>query len=366
MRRSVVLVLLLVLAGLTVWRVTEVIRRRAAVAEGAGVPTEVPVEVISATPRALTEQAQVVGTLRALHEADVVVSQPGRVMQILADVGTVVKRGTPLAVLEQRDLSLQVQQVEGGLLAAEAARDTATRDLSGAQALVEVGGVTEVQLVAAKSRAAAAEAQVVQARAALDMARARLGDATLRSPIAGVVIRRGTDVGRFVGPGVPAFTVADLSGLELVIAVDERVVTRIQPGASVGITSDSVTLDLPDGTVKLVSPALDPQTHKAEVVVALPYRRDLLPHGSATATLTLGRSASAVAVPSQAVLEDKGESVVFVAEGKVARRKVVKAGIRDGAWVEVSGIPEGASVVITGNTYLSDGAAIRVRATEPS
>ena len=118
--------------------------------------------------------------------------------------------------------------------------------------------------------------------------------------------------------------------------------------------------------MKTVAPMLDPHTHKADVVIGLAQAPGLFAHGGATATFRLGRAEGVIAVPSGALVESDGEPAVYVVEAGVARRTAVRAGIRDGDWVEVTGIPAGASVVVTGNTYLSDGAAVTVRKDGPS
>lgn len=95
---------------------------------------------------------------------------------------------------------------------------------------------------------------------------------------------------------------------------------------------------------------LDPQSHRADVVVRLPNAAGAFAHGGATATFHLGRAAAAVAVPLSAVVESKGESVVFVVDAGVARRTPVVLGLHDGDWVGVAGLPVGATVVVAGNT----------------
>lgn len=354
------------LALLTVWRVTEAVSRRSSAANETPAAAATPVDVVAAATRDLVETLTVAGTLRALHEAAIVADVPGRVEQVSVDVGDAVQKGAALARLEQGDLSLQLDQANAALAAAEAGRDTAVRDLAGAEAVAKVGGATETQLVAAKSRADAAEAQVKQARAAAGLARARLADATLRSPIDGVVTRRATGLGQMVTPGVPVFTVADLSSLELELAVDERAAARIHVGDAVDLTSEAAPGALQGGTVKTVSPALDPNTRKAAVVVSLPWQTGLLPHGTASARFALGRATGAVAVPIAALLEDQGVSFVYVVDGSVARRKDVNPGIRDAGLVEVRGLDAGAPVIVGGNNFVSDGTPVTVRAQEPS
>lgn len=351
------------LGGLTAWRVADALTRRT----DAGAQTEgaaaVPVEVYAAATRDLVEVVQVAGTIRARHEADVVADVPGRVQAVLVDVGEAVTRGQPLARLESTELALQVRQAEAAVAMARAGQVTAARDFEAAEAVAKAGGLTESQRVAAHARLATADAQVMQAEAALGLARERLSDATLRSPIAGVVTRRLTDVGRMVNPGAPAFSVQDLSELELVLAVDEHTAPRLVAGAAVPVSSDHTGAEI-TGTIRTVAPALDPQSRKGEVIVSLPAVPGLLPQGTATARLELGRLTGAVAVPSRAILEADGSSYVYVADGGTAHRTAVRPGLRDGEWVEAAGLPAGAAVIVTGQSYLTDGAAVTVR--EPS
>ncbi|MDP2316936.1 MAG: efflux RND transporter periplasmic adaptor subunit [Pseudomonadota bacterium] len=353
------------LCGLTAWRVGDAMTRRADAAEATAVATSVPVDVMVAAPRDLVETVRVAGTLRARHEADVVADVPGRVEAILADVGTQVRKGDILARLESRDAALQVEQAQASLAMAEAGRETALRDYTVAQAVAGVGGITDAQLVAARSRSASSDAQVLQAKAALGMARERLADATLRSPIDGVVTHRATDVGRMVSPGVAAFVVQDLGALELVVSVDERTAARLQAGGGVTIVSDHAT-DIPAASVRTVSPALDAQTRKAEVVIELGAVAGLLPHGTATAVLLLGQRAGAVAVPARAVLEGDDGAYLYVVDGTLARRTPVRPGLRDGEWLEVDGLPAGATVVVAGQTFLTDGGAVSPRTPAPT
>jgi RND family efflux transporter MFP subunit len=353
------------LCGLTAWRVGDAMTRRDEAAEATAVSASVPVDVMVAAPRDLVETVRVSGSLRARHEADVVADVPGRVEALLVDVGTQVRKGDVLARLESRDASLQVEQAQASLAMAEAGRDTALRDYDVSQAVAGVGGVTDAQLVAAKSRSLSSEAQVLQAKAALGLARERLADATLRSPIDGVVTRRATDVGRMVSPGVAAFVVQDLGALELVVSVDERTAARLVAGGAVTVVSDHAA-DLPTASVRTVSPALDAQSRKAEVVIELGPATGLLPHGTATAVLLLGQRPGAVAVPARAVLDGDDGAYVYVVDGAVARRTPVRPGLRDGDWIETEGLPAGATVVVAGQTFLTDGAAVTPRVPAPA
>ena len=168
-----------------------------------------------------------------------------------------------------------------------------------------------------------------------------------------------------VSPGAPAFTVQDLSGLELVVSVDERVAARLVSGATVGVRSDHVAA-IPDGTITSIQPALDAVSKKAEVVIAVASVAGLLSHGTASAVLEVGRGTGVVAVPARAVREDGDGQVVWVVEADKARKVPVTLGLRDGERVGVTGIEAGAQVVVAGQGYLSDGAAVTPKTAGPS
>lgn len=361
--RVVLIVAGLGLAGLIGLRVTQSIARNAETGEIAA--TALAVEVFSAARQDLAETVKVSGTLRALNQVEVVADVPGRVQAVLVDVGDAVRRGDALARLEQQELSLTVAQAEAGLAMAEAGRDTAVRDLKAAESVAEVGGVTDSQLVAARARAAAAEAQVKQAAAALGLARERLSDATLRSPIDGVITRRSTDLGRMVNPGVPVFSVHDLSALELVVAVDEHTAARLSADTTITVRGDTLSAPVV-GTLHTVSPALDAQSRKAELVVRLPPTAGLMPNGTATAELVLGQRLGTVAVPLRAVVEEGAERFVYVVDAGRAKRVTVQPGVRQGDLIEITGVEPGAVIIITGQSWLSDGVAVAPRAQEPS
>lgn len=353
--RLVLLVLglgLLVLAGV---RVRDALLRREATSAG-GPSAAVPVEVLALAPRDLVDQVEATGTLRARNDVDVVADLPGRVREVRVDVGSVVAEGEVLARLEAEDMALAVQQAEAGLAMARAGLETAAADLAAAEPLAEAGGVSQTQIIALRARKASAEAQVRQAEAGVAMARSRLGDTSIRSPIAGVVTRNLTRKGRMASPGYPLFTVQDQAAFELALAMDERAAALVRPGQAAQITVGGQTLA---GQVRTVASALDPNTRKAEVVLELPAPGEgVLANSTATARISLGVASGVLAVPDEAVLGSGEDAVVFVVEQGKARRVPVRTGAREQGWTEVIGVEAGAQVVISGQHLLTDGAAV--------
>jgi HlyD family secretion protein len=86
---------------------------------------------------------------------------------------------------------------------------------------------------------AAARAQVVQAEAAITLARARLAEATIAAPITGVVLRKNLEVGETANPGVPIVTLLDTRDLWLRAYVPETDIGRVRVGQSATISVDA-------------------------------------------------------------------------------------------------------------------------------
>jgi HlyD family secretion protein len=86
---------------------------------------------------------------------------------------------------------------------------------------------------------AAAEAQVAEARAATALARARLDETRLTSPIAGLVLRKNMEVGETASPGASILTLMDPSDVWLRAYVSETEVARLKIGQPVAISVDA-------------------------------------------------------------------------------------------------------------------------------
>lgn len=86
---------------------------------------------------------------------------------------------------------------------------------------------------------ARAQARLDQTKQSLAIAKTRLGYATLRSPISGVVLSENVQAGEYVVPGVPVVTIGDLAGVWLRAYVNETDLGRIKVGQLVCVRTDT-------------------------------------------------------------------------------------------------------------------------------
>ncbi|HEY5618900.1 MAG TPA: efflux RND transporter periplasmic adaptor subunit [Vicinamibacterales bacterium] len=179
---------------------------------------------------------QISGNLMAETRVAVMPKLPGTLSRIAVDLGDRVRTGQVVATLDRRKIDAQVDAAaaavgvaQAGLEAAEATLTNALLEHERAQNLFDRGAVPRQRLdgAATARRATAAQrdlarASVAQAEAALRRAHEVQRDATLTSPINGVVVERHYDAGSLVGPGDdPVVVVANLTVMKLEAGVSE-------------------------------------------------------------------------------------------------------------------------------------------------
>ena len=222
-----------------------------------------------------------------------------------------------------------------------------------------------------------ARAQESLARAELDAAEARLASAggpagaagagvALRAPIDGTIVEVGAAAGQFVREGDPLFRTVDLRRLWLEARVPEA------DGLSVG-TPDGAwfeaeglpgpqTLDGPDVRLIAAGGAVDPVSRTVSVVFEFANPGPLKVGMSVAARVRTGEAVEAVAVPLSALVEDGGQDLVFVmVDGEHFERRIVRTGIRDGNFVEVTDGLRAGERIVTRGAYL-----VRLASTSPA
>lgn len=343
-------------------RVVQAVARRSDAAELTSASGPVSVRTLEVHARDVSGRIELSGALRPANTVEVVPEVPGRVRSVAVEVGDRVAAGAVLARLDATDLQLAVDQGEGALAAAVAAEQVAEREANSAKALAESKSIADNQLAGILARHAAAVGQRAQAQAARDLARERLRDANITSPIGGIVTRRALDVGQTVGPGQPVFQVQDDSAYEVDVGLDEATAYAVTIGQPVTVRLEARDVELP-GRVATLSPSLDRQTRKAAATLRLdPTDLQLITGSTVTVSLELEPRSGVITVPESALVKVDGEAVVrVVEEGNLVRNVSVRSGARQGGEIEVVGLTDGAVVVVAGPSNLVDGAVVAPR-----
>ena len=175
------------------------------------------------------------------------------------------------------------------------------------------------------------------------------------SPLTGVVLEKSVTAGTAVTPGMQLFVVSDLSTLWALAEVDETKLARLTIGLPVEIRVAAYPGEVFPGAIIFIGDTLDPKTRRITVRCRVPNTAERLKPQMYT-TLSFGESEqhTMLAIPSQAVQELDGKTVVFVADPQGAfTAKEVTLGTEADSWIEVlSGMQPGERLVTTGGFLL--------------
>ncbi len=349
----------------------------AAAPRGAAVQDDrVAVGVVSAQTGTIEEGLKLSGSLAPQSRVGIRPKLPGTLERLTVNIGDAVRAGTLIGVLDRRELDAGLDAATASVNVARAAVETAEANLANASLehdrarnLFEKGAIPKQRLDGADTQHRAATAQrdlarasLAQAEAALRRARDTRADATLRSPIAGVIVERNVDPGALVGPGdKPVVVVADTRVLKLEAGVSEFEAGRLRVGmpaiVSVAARPDATFA----GRVAAIAPQVDEKNRHFSVEIRVDNAVNGLIAGMyATARVVTRRADLAVSVPKDAVTTRGGRRVVFRVDGDTVQPVDVAEGIADERRVQItSGLKAGDVVMADGRRDLGPGARVK-------
>jgi RND family efflux transporter MFP subunit len=229
---------------------------------------------------------------------------------------------------------------------------------------------TAQKLVEAKSwehEIAIAKAAVTQASEQLKLAREKLSDATIKSPIDGIVATQHLNAGDYAQlasspTGKPVFTVVAVDMLKAVWNMPVGDARRITNGALVLISTDSGIRNIV-GTIVFISPTVNRDNNTVLVHATVPNAKNHLKSGTAiTISIKTGERKNVQLLPLRSVLNiQNGSGTIFVVEGNVAGTKQVNVGGVHSGEIEVtSQLARGTRVIVDNQHRLQDGAKVSV------
>jgi membrane fusion protein, copper/silver efflux system len=174
---------------------------------------------------------------------------------------------------------------------------------------------------------------------------------TLSSPVSGVVLKKEAVAGMAITPGMPLYTVADLSSVWVLADVYQSEMGSVARGNAAEISASFLPAESYGGRVDFVYPTVSEDTRTIKVRIVVPNPRGLLKPGMFVRVSLQGNRRDAQAVPRSAVIETGERQIVFVerSPGVYAPREV-KTGTSEGDFVEVvSGLSIGETVVSSAN-----------------
>jgi membrane fusion protein (multidrug efflux system) len=226
-----------------------------------------PPQASSSSPVATEAGGAIIATgeFVAPVRSELSAKNPGRVGRMYVDEGSHVSKGQPVLEEETDYIRLNLQRAEADAARAAAAEKDAASDLARKKELIAKQSIPQATYdrTEAMYEQARAARQSAQAQAALY--RQQLADATLRSPIDGVVAEKRTDVGQRLGDNTVAVVLVQTSPLKLRFRVPEKYMAEVHRGQTVKATVDPYPGQIFQGKVTVVGGVIDSATRSFTV-----------------------------------------------------------------------------------------------------
>ena len=397
-KKNWLFIAILVAGGLLAWRWYG---RTPATADDqalAGSSADPPAAVARVERRTIADTLKISGEFKPFQDVDVHAKVAGYVKAIYVDVGTHVKQGQTLAILEVPELAAQLAGADAAARRANEEIGRALGDLDRARsthaaahmaykrlsdaAKTREGLVAQQEIDDAQAKDLESEAQVSSAKSALSGAQQALAVAEanqeqvqalsnytrISAPFAGVITTRYADTGALVAAGTssttqatPVVRLAEISVLRLVLPVPESVAAQIHLHDPVQVHVQALGVDI-QGRVSRFADALDLATRTMETEIDCENRNGRLMPGMYTeSVISLHQSPNALTVPLEAVVRNGDDATILMVNAKnIIEERHVKLGLEDNSHVEVlSGLSEGDRVIIGNRSEFRSGQQVQ-------
>ena len=348
--------------------------------------TGTAVEVTDVAAGSMSTENTLNGKVVAVNEVQVFPLLAGQVQVLNVSEGDTVSKGQTLFTVDTSTVTSTMSALQQSYSATKTATDRAIESarigveqaelaVSNTEALLEAGAAAEQDLTKAKQALTQAQAGVAQAQAqqsaslaqiqaSMDQINKQASLGTVTAPCSGTVTAVNVVQGGMASSAQPGVVIAENGSVEVQVSVAEDVFTGIKAGDTASVLVSAVSAEPMNGTVSALPAAANVQTSLYDVSVSLPSGAKPPIGAFASVTFYTDRRVSTLSVPTECILTgNNNEQYVFTVDesGTTATRVTVTTGLVSKTDTEVvSGLKAGDKVVTKGQSYLSDGAAVRV------
>lgn len=307
-----------------------------------------PVTVAKVEKRKVGSNLELVGTIEANNDVQIVSEAQGRVVKVDAKVGDYKPAGS---VLIEIDSELQLASMQS----AEVNYEKSKKDYERFQTLYKTNSVTDSQLEAAKLAYQNSQTQFVTAKRQYE-------NTKVTTPISGVVTSRLVDIGSYVKINNPVADVVDISKLKFEVNVAESDVFRMKVGDKVEITTQVYPGIIFEGRIATISDKGDEaHTYPVEVDLYNSKQHPLKAGMFGTVNFISSTKGESLMIPREALIGSVKNPKVFVVDNNTVKLTDVVIGRTYDNYLEVlSGLKEGQTIVVNGQNNLEENSRVKI------
>ncbi|SMQ86342.1 RND family efflux transporter, MFP subunit [Devosia lucknowensis] len=281
-------------------------------------PKAVATETIAPAP--VTQVLAVNGRIAARKSVTIRSAVSAQALSVNADVGDVVEDGEVLVALDASVVQAQVQQARAALDAQQVKQRQAEATASRSQALGD--NATRASREEAELALAATVNETARLQAALEQVERQVAQYSVQAPMSGVVLSRGFDQGQLVDTQTELFVIADTADLVVETDVDELYSSRVSTGLKAMLKPVGASI-AQEGTVTFAAPTVDPSTGGRAIKITFDDQVTLPIGQTVNANVIVDEVPDALSVPRSAIITNGAQSHVLVVDGGVASERSI-------------------------------------------
>ena len=302
-------------------------------------------ELVSVQPLAketISKSISISAVLQPYETMNISPSVTGIIKKINVDVASRVSKGQTLVQMDETQLKttrLQFANLE--------------KELGRVEALLKSGSVSQQTYD--------------QTKVQYDLTKENLEflekNTYVKADFSGVISAKNFESGELYS-GMPILTLIQINTLKAIVNIPEAYFPMIKAGTKVQLTSDIYKGRIFEGTIEIIYPTIDANTHTFQAKVRIPNAKEELRPGMYMSVNIDLDNIEAIIVPYQSVLKLQGanERYVFVNNEGYAKRIVVTMGKRFDDKIEIISdeLKEGDELVVVGQAKLVDGVKLNI------
>lgn len=351
-------------------------------------PTGVAVQVQPVTADTISTENKVSGKVVSDNESSVFVASSAKCTAVYVDAGDMVSAGQKLCTL---DLASTISSYNAANISYNSAVQSYqdqknvfdsqialyTKNVNDLKALKEIGAASQTEIDQAQLQLESAQATknstLSQLEAGMQSYKSNVeqlstvlenvdGAGNVIAPISGTLVSLNAEENSFVSPSMPVAVIDGVDQMKISVSVSEALVPKLTIGDSVDVTVSAASQTF-TGAIRSVEQAANAQTKLYTVTVSVPSDVSGLLSGMfADVTFHTDTASGAIVVPTESILTSGSTQYVYVVQDdNTAKYIEVTTGLTGNGVTEItSGLSAGQQLVTVGQSYLSDGAAVRV------
>ncbi|MGD8782157.1 MAG: efflux RND transporter periplasmic adaptor subunit [Ignavibacteria bacterium] len=306
------------------------------------------VTVESVKPEELISKLDYIGITEAVNDIELISETDGKVEKVFVENGSRVTGNSIIVKVDD-------QILQANYKLAEAALEKAKLDLSRFEALMKEGNLSASDLENSRISLKNAEAQYV-------IAKKYLSNASIQSPINGIIVNRYVNIGSTVAPGTPIANIVDISRLKIKTGIPEKDITKIKIGQTASVTCNLYPGKTLEAKVKSISVKAD-ESHNYSVELIIDNPKNILSAGMyVDVKFEYTTQGSVLNIPRVSLTGSiKNPKVYVVQNNKAIQRDILIGDEAGDRLIVLKGISEGEQIITEGQNNLQDGSDVIIK-----